>query len=217
MEYVKYCAHKRQLNLWRAIKMAKKDYTHTYTIVFAGVGGQGNISAIIILGEALIQKGFAVHSSETHGLGQRGGKVQTILRFCEQDIAPIPTLGTADLIVATEKSAVLDVLKFANPDKKTKIVIDSYKNEIVEVEYPDDEYIDRCLQENSDELYIIPATNIAETKVGNIKTANTVIIGYLLKFIPLNPEDLKKSLEQRYKGKILELNIRALEEGINFR
>ena len=189
----------------------------SYTIVFTGVGGQGNISAIIILGEALIQKGFTVHSSETHGLGLRGGKVQTILRFWEKDSAPIPTLGTADLIVATEKSAVLDVLKFANPDKKTKIVIDSYKDEIVGVEYPDDEYINRCLQENSDEIYIIPATNIAETKVGNIKTANTVIIGYILKFLPLSAEDLKKSLEQRYKGKILELNIRALEEGINFR
>ena len=107
--------------------MTKKDYT----IVFAGVGGQGNITAIIILGEALIQKGFQVHSSETHGLGQRGGKVQTILRFCEKDIAPIPTVGTADLIIATEKSAILDVLKFTDPDKKTKIVIDSYKNEIV--------------------------------------------------------------------------------------
>ena len=194
------------------IKMAKK----SYTIVFTGVGGQGNISAIIILGEALIQKGFTVHSSETHGLGQRGGKVQTILRFWEKDSAPIPTLGTADLIVATEKSAVLDVLKFANPDKKTKIVIDSYKNEIVGVEYPDDEYIDRCLQENSDEIYIVPSTNIAETKVGNIKTANTVTIGFILKFLPLSADDLKKSLKLRYKGNILELNIKALERGINF-
>ena len=193
--------------------MAKKNYT----IVFTGVGGQGNISAIIILGEALIRKGFSVHSSETHGLGQRGGKVQTILRYSEIDAAPLPTLGTADLIVATEKSAVLDVLEFTDPGKKTKIVIDSYKNEIVGVEYPDDEYINGCLQENSDEIYIIPATYIAETKVGNIKTANTVIIGYILQFLPLGAEDLKKSLEERYKGKILELNIRALEEGINFR
>ncbi len=96
-------------------------------------------------------------------------------------------------------------------------MIDSYKNEIVGVKYPDDEYIDRCLQENSDEIYIIPATDIAESKVGNIKTANTVIIGYILQFLPLSAEDLKKSLEERYRGKILELNYRALEEGINFR
>lgn len=192
--------------------MTKKNYT----IVFTGVGGQGNISAIIILGEALIRKGFTVHSSETHGLGQRGGKVQTILRFWEKDSAPIPTLGTADLIVATEKSAVLDVLKFADPAKKTKFVVDSYKNEIVGVKYPDDEYIDRCLQENSDEIYIVPSTNIAETKVGNIKTANTVTIGFILKFLPLTADDLKKSLEQRYRGNILELNNRALEEGIKF-
>ncbi|MHA1729824.1 MAG: 2-oxoacid:acceptor oxidoreductase family protein [Promethearchaeota archaeon] len=197
---------------------------NVFTIVFSGVGGQGLISALRIIGGALINRQYNVHSSETHGLGQRGGKVKTFLRFGKlenennNEIAPLPALGTADIIIVTEKSAILDVLEFAKPDKSTIIVIDSYKNEIVGVDYPEDEYINKCLAENTNSEYIhfIPATDIAEKKVKNIKTANTILIGFILKFLPISDDELKKSLNETFPGKVAELNIKALEEGINY-
>ena len=126
----------------------------TYSIVFTGIGGQGLISSIRILGDALLAKNFQVISSETHGLGQRGGKVNTYIRYGPKRIAPLPRRGTVDMIVATEKSAVLDVLNYAKPDKSTNILISTYEKRIVDKKYPEEDYIEDALQKSSENKHI---------------------------------------------------------------
>ena len=189
----------------------------TFSIVFSGIGGQGLISSIRILGDALLAKDFNVISSETHGLGQRGGKVNTYIRYGPKRIAPLPLRGTVDMIVATEKSAVLDVLNYVKPDKSTKILISTYQKRIVDKIYPEEDYIEESLKKSSEDRHIhyIEANIIAQDTIHNSRTENTIMIGYMLRFIALEKEDIDKVLRKYFSGKVLEANLKALEMGIS--
>lgn len=188
-----------------------------YTIVMTGIGGQGLISLLQILGDKLMRKGYKVTTAETHGLSQRGGKVVCFLHFGNMLSAPIPLIGTADIIIATEKSCILDVLKYAKPDKSTKLIISTYEEKIINKEYPLEQYLFNVLHENSDNIYLIPAINIAEKLLNNPKTANMVILGYIVRFLPLNEKELENSLIQKFSEKILSINLNAFKEGLKLK
>jgi len=184
-----------------------------YTMVITGLGGQGLIRLLQILGHALVTQGYKVISSETHGLSQRGGKVTCFLRFGSKLNAPIPMIGTADMIIALEESSILEVLKYAKPDKSTKLVVSSYEKQILDADYPSLKYILNVLLGISDFIYFIPTMEIAVKYIGSLKTINSVLLGYVLKFLPLNKEVLEESISSNFSGKTLELNLNAFNEG----
>jgi indolepyruvate ferredoxin oxidoreductase beta subunit len=185
-----------------------------YNIVISGLGGQGLIKLLQILGNALMLNSYEVITSETHGLSQRGGKVTCFIRFGRKLNAPIPMVGSADIIIALEQSTILDALKYARPNKSTKIIISSYEKRVLGGEYPTLEYILEILFKNSDFIYVIPLTEIALKHTGNIKTMNSVLLGYILKFLLINKEDIEKALSDNFSGKIFDLNLRAFNEGL---
>ena len=49
----------------------------TLRIVFVGVGGQGNLLASNLLGQAAVEADVPVVVSEIHGMAQRGGVVES--------------------------------------------------------------------------------------------------------------------------------------------
>jgi len=182
-----------------------------------GIGGQGLISLLQILGDTLMKKGYKVTSAETHGLSQRGGRVISFLRFGSMLAAPIPLVGTADIIIATERSCVLDVLRYAKPDKSTKLIISTYEEKVINKEYPSEMYLYNLLQENSDNIYYVPATDIAEKLINNIKTANIIILGYIVRFLPLSEKELENCLIQNFSEDILSINLNAFKEGLKLK
>lgn len=185
----------------------------SYTIVVTGLGGQGLIRFLQILGNALMIKGYKVMTSETHGLSQRGGKVSCFLRFGNKLPAPIPMIGSADIILSLEESSVLDVLYYAKPDKSTILIISTYEKQQIDTKYPSLEYLLSVLYENSENIYFIPVSEIAVKHTGNLKAMNSVILGYILKFLPLDGKDLEESLIQHFSEKNLELNLKGFKEG----
>ena len=185
----------------------------SYTIVVTGLGGQGLIRFLQILGNALMIKGYKVMTSETHGLSQRGGKVSCFLRFGNKLLAPIPMIGSADIILSLEESSILDVLYYAKPDKSTNLIISTYEKQQIDTKYPSLEYLLSVLYENSENIYFIPVSEIAVKHTGNLKAMNSVILGYILKFLPLDGKDLEESLIQHFSEKNLELNLKAFREG----
>ncbi|MFX1387330.1 MAG: 2-oxoacid:acceptor oxidoreductase family protein [Promethearchaeota archaeon] len=185
-----------------------------YTIVITGLGGQGLIKLLQILGNALKNNNYKVITSETHGLSQRGGKVTCFLCFGNKINAPIPMIGTADMIIALEESSILDVLQYAKPNKSTKLIISSYEKQIIDVEYTSLKYLLNVLFETSDYIYFIPAMEIAVRYTGNLKTMNSVLLGYILKFLPLDKKILEESISNNFSEKTLELNLIAFKEGL---
>ncbi|MFH0922333.1 MAG: 2-oxoacid:acceptor oxidoreductase family protein [Fibrobacterota bacterium] len=68
-------------------------------ILFCGVGGQGVLTASEIAGMAAMLAGYRVKKSEVHGMSQRGGSVDSHLRFGKTVHSPLIKPGEADFLV----------------------------------------------------------------------------------------------------------------------
>lgn len=76
--------------------MKKQD---VYNITFGGIGGQGIIKASELLGWAAMYDGWHVKKSEVHGMSQRGGSVESHVRFGKQVHSPLIGEGQADFLL----------------------------------------------------------------------------------------------------------------------
>jgi indolepyruvate ferredoxin oxidoreductase, beta subunit len=72
----------------------------TTNVLFCGTGGQGVLVAAEILCWAAILDGYHVKKSEVHGMAQRGGSVESHVRFGPRVFAPIIPDGKADFLVS---------------------------------------------------------------------------------------------------------------------
>ncbi len=68
-------------------------------VILAGLGGQGVLKASDILADAAFRAGLDVKKSEVHGMSQRGGSVQSDVRFGPQVFSPMVPPGEADFLV----------------------------------------------------------------------------------------------------------------------
>ena len=160
-----------------------------------------------------MRKGYKVISSEKHGLSQRGGKVTCFLRFGDKIASPIPLIGSVDMIIATEKACILDVLEFAKPDRSSKIIIADYKKKSQSSYYPSEEYFAKVFNENSEYINLVPVLPIIANYT-NLKILNTIILGYIVRFLPITEEELLISINKHFTGTNLELNQKVFAQGI---
>lgn len=87
---------------------------HTTSVVFAGLGGQGVLTAAELLAQTAFRAGRDVKKSEVHGMAQRGGLVVSDVRFGMRVLSPMTALGAADYLVLLDESqldAVQDRLR----------------------------------------------------------------------------------------------------------
>ena len=68
-------------------------------IVVIGVGGQGNLLATNLLGEAALSLGMPVVASEIHGMAQRGGIVESAILLGDIS-SPIISPGESDVFLS---------------------------------------------------------------------------------------------------------------------
>jgi indolepyruvate ferredoxin oxidoreductase, beta subunit len=68
-------------------------------ILFSGIGGQGVLKAAEISAWAAILEGYHVKKSEVHGMAQRGGSVESHLRFAKEVFSPLVPAGEVDYLV----------------------------------------------------------------------------------------------------------------------
>jgi len=85
-----------------------------YSITFGGIGGQGVLKAAEICGWAAMFAGYHVKKSEVHGMAQRGGSVESHVRFGKRVFSPLVPAGGADFLLcfhAEEQSRLSAFLK----------------------------------------------------------------------------------------------------------
>ena len=70
-----------------------------YSITFGGIGGQGILKASEICSWAALFAGYHVKKSEVHGMSQRGGSVESHVRFGQRVYSPLVPMGGADVLV----------------------------------------------------------------------------------------------------------------------
>ncbi len=182
-------------------------------IMLVGVGGQGTILTSKILSKGFVEYGYDVKMAEIHGMSQRGGTVTTQIRYGEKVYSPVIEKGTADIIVAFEKSESLRFLEYLKKDGI--LVINNHEIKPVTVtigmsEYP--EKLEEVYADAVDKVYFIDADIIAK-KIGNPRVMNIVLLGSLVKMLNLDDIDWKKIISESVPEKAIELNLKAFEEG----
>lgn len=87
-----------------------------YNVTFGGIGGQGIIKASELLGWAAMYDGFHVKKSEVHGMSQRGGSVESHVRFGKEVYSPLVGAGQADFLLCFHADEHPRLKEFLKPD-----------------------------------------------------------------------------------------------------
>ncbi len=184
-------------------------------ILIVGVGGQGTLLASRILGTVALKMNFDVKVSEVHGMSQRGGSVVTYVKFGEKVYSPLVEKGEADLIMAFENLEALRAIDYLAKDGKMIIneqEINPMPVIIGKAKYPEN-IIDTLKKEHR--IYSLDALKIAQ-ECGNLKAVNTVLIGVMARLMGVDKEIFVEAIHEVVPAKVLEVNLKAFEEGYNY-
>jgi indolepyruvate ferredoxin oxidoreductase beta subunit len=88
----------------------------TYNILFAGVGGQGVISAAGILARSAVASGLDARMYGSYGMAQRGGMVSAHLRIGERVQNARIERGQAHLLVGLELTEAVRLAHFLSSE-----------------------------------------------------------------------------------------------------
>ncbi len=185
----------------------------TRSVVLAGVGGQGTITAANLLANALVAHGYDVKTSEVHGMAQRGGSVISMVRFGSSVASPLVPLGEAEALVATELLETLRNLDFLCLGGKviaSRTRVDPLPVLQGALEYPADaeERISRLAPGS----VIVDAADIA-AEAGDARAANTVLLGILSPLLPVGEEEWLEVIEKLVPARALDANRKAFLAG----
>jgi indolepyruvate ferredoxin oxidoreductase beta subunit len=183
-------------------------------IILTGVGGQGILMASEIVCEAAVLAGYDVKKSEVHGMAQRGGSVNSHVRFGEKVYSTLVTKGTCDLLLAFEKLEALRMADFVK--EEGNIIVNNQRINPSTVisgaaTYP--ENIEESLKERFGSVMFLDALEIAQ-QVGNLRTANTAMLGAASKLLELPADIWEKAITQRVPESAIEANLESFRMGL---
>jgi indolepyruvate ferredoxin oxidoreductase beta subunit len=183
--------------------------------LLAGVGGQGVLTASDIVAEVGMALGLDAKKSEIHGFSQRGGVVESHVRWGERVAAPLGEKGRIDYLLAFELMESARWIEFLKPGG-TVIVnrqrILPMSATVGDAVYPSDEAIDQALRAVTDQIVYVDGLEVA-TDLGNKNLANTVLLGALAREMGVDPEVWLDVIVKRVPRKYLEENKKAFWAG----
>jgi indolepyruvate ferredoxin oxidoreductase beta subunit len=200
------------MNEARSRRDEAKD-TPTRSVVLAGTGGQGTITAANLLANALLAQGFDVKTSEVHGMAQRGGSVISMVRFGASVASPLVPRGEALALVSTELLETLRNIEFAAPGGRviaSRTRIDPLPVLQGAASYPEDAE-ERILELVPGSL-VVDAPLLAE-EAGDRRAANTVLLGILSPLLPVGEEEWLQVIERLVPAKAHAANRQAFLAG----
>ncbi len=184
-------------------------------IIISGVGGQGILSIAASIGLASVEYGLFLKQAEVHGMSQRGGAVQSHLRLSSVEvISDLISYGEADMILSVEPMESLRYLPFLN---ENGWLVTNTKPYINVENYPPLENILEEIKKIKNHV-AINADEIAHS-LSSPKSSNMVMLGAASNYIPIPVnlfENAIKNMFQRKGQKIIDLNIKAFNEGRNY-
>ncbi len=164
----------------------------------SGSGGQGVITAAIILAEAAVSEGKQAVQSQSYGPEARGGASKSEVIIDDEKIFH-PHVKAPDFVLAmTQKAA-------------DKYYIDLSADGVLIL---DDDLVPNS--PNCKNIIRVPITKLAVEKVGKALFANIVALGVLAKITKLVDFDtIKKSVAHRVPAHTVEQNMLALQLGFD--
>lgn len=173
------------------------------SIIIAGFGGQGVLSAGIILANAFMLGDKHVTWYPCYGAEMRGGAVNCEIVVSEKEVTSVHKKETDFLIALND----LSFNKFLPKVKKGGIVIAN--SSLIKEQYP-----------RNDVKYIFSKITDTARELGNVKAANMAALGILCGVCGLADTDGIKTAIDRVlnsgKPELKELNYRVLSAGYEF-
>lgn len=185
----------------------------TINILLAGVGGQGVLLASQILTRVAMAADLDVKQSEVHGMSQRGGSVTSHVRFGDKVYSPTIDPGAADFVLGFERLEALRNAHCVAPGGK--ILYNTMRINPSTVasgvaSYP--EGIETRIKEYAGDVFAVDGLGLAE-QVGNVRAANTVMVGAISSFLPFPDTLWGEQLREILPAKLVDLNLKAFELG----
>jgi indolepyruvate ferredoxin oxidoreductase beta subunit len=189
----------------------------TTRLVIVAVGGQGNLLASKVLGEAALISGVPVRMSEIHGMAQRGGVVESAIVFGDAKSSIISD-GEADILLGFEPAETLRAINRCN--KKTMVITNTstlppFTVGIGKGAYPEVKDIKTLLKAKTAGLVSLDAMKLAR-QAGSPMSVNIVLLGALIQtgVLGFTKENVIEAIKRRTKPAFLEKNLKAFELGM---
>ncbi|MHB1042395.1 MAG: indolepyruvate oxidoreductase subunit beta [Eubacteriales bacterium] len=183
--------------------------------LFAGVGGQGTILASDILTAVGLSCGYDVKKSEVHGMSQRGGAVESHVRWGEVVYSPLIEEGGADFLLGFEMLEAARWPHYLAPGavalvNRSRVLPPSVN--LGQARYPEEKEIEDLLSEAGARVIWVEGAAMAG-ELGNPALAGVVILGALSACLEEPVAAWQKAVEELVPPKYKELNIKAFFAG----
>jgi len=181
------------------------------TVMLCGVGGQGTILAADLLAKVAAASGLDVKLSEVHGMSQRGGSVDTIVRFGDHVFSPVTDPGMVDHLVAFEIIEAMRLVHYVKPEGRLLVNPSSIRPlPVLTGEMRPPHGLQAILGDEG--AIFIDADELA-CEAGSPKSANVVLMGALSTGLPFDVELWREVISKRVPPKTVGDNLRAFELG----
>lgn len=181
------------------------------TVMLCGVGGQGTILAADLLAKVAAASGAEVKLSEVHGMAQRGGSVDTVVKFGEEVHSPVTDPGMVDHLVGFEMIEAARRIQWVR--RSGRLLVNPRVIEPLPV-LTGDAAVPAGVQATLEaEGAIFVDADVLACQAGSPKSANVVLMGALSVGLPFNQETWRDIIEGRVPPKTVEANLRAFEMG----
>lgn len=181
------------------------------TVMLVGVGGQGTILASDVLAKVAAASGLDVKLAEVHGMSQRGGTVDTVVRFGAKVFSPVIDAGMADHLVSFELIEAARWVHWLKPEGRLVVnnrVIASLPMLTGDCGFPTG--IEAALDYEG--AVFLDADQLA-CEAGSPRSANIVLMGALSVGLPFPADAWRDVIARRVPPKTVEGNLAAFERG----
>ena len=185
-------------------------------MIIVAVGGQGNLLASKVLGEAALASDIPVRMSEIHGMAQRGGVVESSMVFGNAD-STIISDGKADVLLGFEPAETLRALTKCHSE--TVVItnlcpLPPFTVTTRQAVYPDMDRLQSLLRQKTRKLIALDANSLA-LEAGNIMAVNMVLLGALIQTatLPISADSVKDAIRTKTRKAFVAVNLKAFESG----
>jgi indolepyruvate ferredoxin oxidoreductase beta subunit len=185
-------------------------------LIIVAVGGQGNLLASKVLGEAALLADVPVRMSEIHGMAQRGGVVESAIVFGDAQSMLISD-AEADVLLGFEPCETLRALNKCNPD--TVVITNTaplppFTVAIGKGTYPDLIQLQDLIRAKTRRLVAFDGLALARA-AGSPMALNMVLLGALIQtgILPITANHIKQAIATKTKSSFVDINQKAFDLG----
>jgi indolepyruvate ferredoxin oxidoreductase, beta subunit len=184
-------------------------------MLFVGVGGQGILTASDIAAQVGLDLGLDAKKSEVHGFAQRGGVVESHIRWAPSVGSPTCEKGTVDILMSFELLEAVRWLAWLRPGGTVVVnrqQIMPMSTSVGTAVYPQEDDLLAALQARAGRVIIVDALPLAE-RSGNARTVNTIMLAALSTMLDTDPRVWESAILNRVPERYREVNAVAFRLG----